>query len=149
MNKKHQGFTLVEIMIVVAIIALLSAIAVPNFLRARERSQATRILEELRTIEGAKDQYALENNVGRGGEAPWASLRQYLKPGTALESQTESPKDLIGNAITIGDVGVPPYVHADTIDAFKESVDKDTFWQHYVAGEGTTTEGTTEGEGEG
>ena len=61
LNKNRGGFTLVEIMIVVAIIALLAAIAVPNFLRARKRSQATRILEDLRMIDSAVDQYAIEN----------------------------------------------------------------------------------------
>ncbi len=48
LQTKHAGFTLVEIMIVVAIIALLAAIAVPGFLRARKRSQASRILNDLR-----------------------------------------------------------------------------------------------------
>ena len=62
LNKNRGGFTLVEIMIVVAIIALLAAIAVPNFLRARKRSQATRILEDLRLLDAASDQYALETN---------------------------------------------------------------------------------------
>ena len=57
---KRAGFTLVEIMIVVAIIALLAAIAVPGFLRARKRSQATKILNDLRMIDGAVDQYAIE-----------------------------------------------------------------------------------------
>ena len=61
-SSKHSGFTLVEIMIVVAIIALLASIAVPNFLRARKRSQATRILEDLRVLDNATDQYAIENN---------------------------------------------------------------------------------------
>ena len=66
LNKNRGGFTLVEIMIVVAIIALLAAIAVPNFLRARKRSQATRILEDLRIIDSAIDQYAIENNKSGG-----------------------------------------------------------------------------------
>ena len=48
LNKKRGGFTLVEIMIVVAIIALLAAIAVPGFLRARKRSQASRVVNDLR-----------------------------------------------------------------------------------------------------
>ena len=61
LHSRRSGFTLVEIMIVVAIIALLAAIAVPSFLRARKRSQATATLETLRMIDGAKDQYALEN----------------------------------------------------------------------------------------
>ena len=58
----QKGFTLVEIMIVVAIIALLAAIAVPGFMRARKRSQASRILNDLRIIDSAVDQYAIENN---------------------------------------------------------------------------------------
>src|SRR5438094_10524941 len=62
LNRKHAGFTLVEIMIVVAIIALLAAIAVPGFLRARKRSQASRILNDLRMIDAAVDQYAIETN---------------------------------------------------------------------------------------
>ena len=71
LNRKHAGFTLVEIMIVVAIIALLAAIAVPGFLRARKRSQASKILNDLRMIDAAVDQYAIETNrttgfVGRG-----------------------------------------------------------------------------------
>ena len=62
LNKRRGGFTLVEIMIVVAIIALLAAIAVPGFLRARKRSQASRIMNDLRMIDSAVDQYAIENN---------------------------------------------------------------------------------------
>jgi type II secretory pathway pseudopilin PulG len=50
-----------EIMIVVAIIRLLAAIAVPSFLRARMRAQASTVLNEARQLDGAKDQYALEN----------------------------------------------------------------------------------------
>ena len=55
-NRKHGGFTLVEIMIVVAIIAFLAAIAVPAFMRARKRSQATRVINDLRLIAAAVDQ---------------------------------------------------------------------------------------------
>ena len=65
LNKSRGGFTLVEIMIVVAIIALLAAIAVPGFLRARKRSQASRVVNDLRLIDSAVDQYAIENNRGR------------------------------------------------------------------------------------
>ena len=68
LQKNRSGFTLVEIMIVVAIIALLAAIAVPGFIRARKRSQATRILEDLRLIDAAVDQYAVETNK-KGGTA--------------------------------------------------------------------------------
>ena len=79
---RHSGFTLVEIMIVVAIIALLAAIAVPNFLRARKRSQATRILEDLRMIDSAIDQYAIETNKTTGATADWTDVKAYLKVGS-------------------------------------------------------------------
>ena len=63
---KRAGFTLVEIMIVVAIIALLAAIAVPGFLRARKRSQASKIINDLRLIDSAVDQYAIETTKKTG-----------------------------------------------------------------------------------
>jgi prepilin-type N-terminal cleavage/methylation domain-containing protein len=84
LNKNRGGFTLVEIMIVVAIIALLAAIAVPNFLRARKRSQATRILEDLRLIDSAIDQYAIETNKAGGAAVNWADVRRYLKINSQL-----------------------------------------------------------------
>ena len=62
----RQGFTLVEIMIVVAIIALLAAVGIPGFLRARKRSQASRIINDLRLIDGAVDAYAIENAKSTG-----------------------------------------------------------------------------------
>ncbi|MFA5342746.1 MAG: prepilin-type N-terminal cleavage/methylation domain-containing protein [Kiritimatiellia bacterium] len=61
-----KGFTLVEIMIVVAIIGLLAAIAIPSFMRARTTSQANACINNLRQIEAAKDQYALENGLTNG-----------------------------------------------------------------------------------
>ena len=58
-----KGFTLVEIMIVVAIIGLLAAIAIPSFMRARVTSQQNACINNLRQIEAAKDQYALEQGM--------------------------------------------------------------------------------------
>ena len=69
LTTKRAGFTLVEIMIVVAIIALLAAIAVPGFLRARKRSQASKILNDLRLIDAAVDQYAIETAKTTGASA--------------------------------------------------------------------------------
>jgi prepilin-type N-terminal cleavage/methylation domain-containing protein len=60
----RSAFTLVEIMIVVAIIGLLAAIAIPNFVRARENAQRTACLANLRSIEGAKGTWALEQRRG-------------------------------------------------------------------------------------
>ena len=82
----RRGFTLVEIMIVVAIIALLASIAVPNFLRARKRAQATRILEDLRLIDDATDEYAMENNKSTGSHPVFSDLKAYMKTGSVLYS---------------------------------------------------------------
>jgi prepilin-type N-terminal cleavage/methylation domain-containing protein len=95
LNKNRGGFTLVEIMIVVAIIALLAAIAVPNFLRARKRSQATRCLEDLRIIDSADDQYAIENNKSTGDTIAWTDVQNYLKTGSVLYDSAGT--DLFGN----------------------------------------------------
>jgi prepilin-type N-terminal cleavage/methylation domain-containing protein len=95
-SKSHRaGFTLVEIMIVVAIIALLAAIAVPNFLRARKRTQATRILEDLRVLEYALDRWSIEKNKTVGDIASLSDLRPYLKSETVLYN---TGIDLLGNA---------------------------------------------------
>lgn len=69
-----KGFTLVEIMIVVAIIGLLAAIAIPSFMRARTTSQANACINNLRQIEAAKDQYALEAGLSNGASVTFAEI---------------------------------------------------------------------------
>jgi type II secretory pathway pseudopilin PulG len=71
-------------MIVVAIIALLAAIAVPSFMRARKRAQATQALEDLRILDAAVQQYAIENNKMTGDPVSWNDLTPYVKAGTRL-----------------------------------------------------------------
>src|SRR5207342_112575 len=92
-SKKRGGFTLVEIMIVVAIIALLAAIAVPGFLRARKRSQASRIINDLRLIDSAVDQYAIETNKTTGAAVAVTDWTNYLKKNTNLWT---TGKDILG-----------------------------------------------------
>ena len=110
--KNSSAFTLVEIMIVVAIIALLAAIATPNFLRARKRSQASVILDDLRALDSAVDQYAIESNKTTGDPYVWSDLMPFLKRGSRMYS-VASPSgipDLVGNPIfSTGqvDVGTP------------------------------------------
>jgi prepilin-type N-terminal cleavage/methylation domain-containing protein len=102
-QRKRGGFTLVEIMIVVAIIALLAAIAIPNFLRARKRSEATRILEDLRMLDSATDQYAIDNGKTTGFNPTFTDLQGYVKTGTVLYS---TGADIFGDSYGGGGTGV-------------------------------------------
>jgi prepilin-type N-terminal cleavage/methylation domain-containing protein len=81
-TSRKSGFTLVEIMIVVAIIGLLAAIAIPNFVRARQVSQANACINNLRLIDGAKQQWALENKKASTDTPSDAELTPYLGRGT-------------------------------------------------------------------
>jgi prepilin-type N-terminal cleavage/methylation domain-containing protein len=126
-NKRRGGFTLVEIMIVVAIIALLAAIAVPGFLRARKRSQASRIINDLRLIDSAVDQYAIENNKSSGFSVPINEWTKYLKAGTNLYV---TGKDILGNAYTAVSVDTLPGVPVASKNALSDVVDN-TFWSPY------------------
>jgi prepilin-type N-terminal cleavage/methylation domain-containing protein len=73
-NRKAQGFTLVEIMIVVLIIGILLAIAVPNFINARTQSRLTSTLGNLKQIDTAKQQYAMQNGLITGAAVAQANL---------------------------------------------------------------------------
>lgn len=126
-NKRRGGFTLVEIMIVVAIIALLAAIAVPGFLRARKRSQASRIINDLRLIDSAVDQYAIENNKSSGQAVGVADWTKYLKAGTSLYT---SGADLLGAAYGGQTVDTLPKVSTSSYNALSD-VAPDPFWSPY------------------
>jgi prepilin-type N-terminal cleavage/methylation domain-containing protein len=127
LNKRRGGFTLVEIMIVVAIIALLAAIAVPGFLRARKRSQASRIINDLRLIDAAVDQYAIENNKATGYSVPIVEWTKYLKSGTNLYL---TGKDILGNSFGAVNVDSLPRVPASSYAALSDVADN-TFWSPY------------------
>ena len=84
---KKSGFTLVEIMIVVAIIGLLAAIAIPNFVHARTTSQMNACINNLRQIDGAKQQWALENKVNQTATPQASDIQPYLGRGSAGTSR--------------------------------------------------------------
>ncbi len=129
-STKRAGFTLVEIMIVVAIIALLAAIAVPGFLRARKRSQAGKILNDLRMIDSAVDQYAIENSKLTNQTVPVAAWTNYVKKDTALYS---TGKDLFGNDYGAQAVDVLPMVPSITYDTLSDVADSAFFSPYRVA----------------
>jgi prepilin-type N-terminal cleavage/methylation domain-containing protein len=124
LNRKHGGFTLVEIMIVVAIIALLASIAVPGFLRARKRSQATTVLNDLRLIDAAVDQYAIENNKKTNDVITPAMWTLYMKKNSTLYN---THADVFGNDYQSQTVDTLPKVPNATWLALSDVADTNFF----------------------
>jgi prepilin-type N-terminal cleavage/methylation domain-containing protein len=127
LSSRRTGFTLVEIMIVVAIIALLAAIAVPGFLRARKRSQASRIINDLRLIDSAVDQYAIETSRKSGDLVNVPDWTNYLKKDTNLYA---TGVDILGNTYGPQTVDLLPQVPTTSKDALSDVTDA-TFWSPY------------------
>ena len=100
--RKIKGFTLVEIMIVVLIIGILLAIAVPNFIKARDSSRAKTCVANLKQIESAKEQWAMENKKGASDTPTSTDLAE----SSAYMKKFQSCP--VSGTYTIGNVGTDP-----------------------------------------
>jgi prepilin-type N-terminal cleavage/methylation domain-containing protein len=116
-NNRKGGFTLVEIMIVVAIIGLLAAIAIPNFIKARTTAQTNACINNLRQIDSAAQQWALETH--QLGTVTYGSteITPYLGRGTGSLSSVVCPADPAKTFAT-------SYVTTDTATAPTCAIDK-------------------------
>ena len=98
LTRDNRGFTLVEIMIVVAIIGLLAALSIPAFVKARKQSQGRRILNNCRQMDSAINQWALETGQTDGNSIDTVASQTYLKT-------TWNTVDLPGNSYNLTVIG--------------------------------------------
>ena len=106
MNQSNKGFTLVEIMIVVVIIGLLAAMAIPAFQKVRSASQDKTVLNNARQISAAADQYYLENGVSTVTLGSLIGTANYVKALNLVANETYPSAYTQGVAITINGVAM-------------------------------------------
>src|SRR5271165_4024307 len=109
-HSRGAGFTLVEIMIVVAIIGLLAAIAIPNFVHARLQAQRSACINNLRQIDGAKQTWALENKAAQTATPQPADIQPYMGRGTggALPVCPADSSETFATSYSVSDLNTAP-----------------------------------------
>ena len=131
-SRRWKGFTLIEIMLVVAILALLASLAIPNYLRSRKRAQAVRMLDDLKAVDNAIDLYTAEYHKSGNEiitEADVDFLRRYLKERILLYQSL--PNDLFGNEIVLTDLNSPPRINTASYEALSDVAPLE-FWRPYT-----------------
>ena len=130
-ERRSCAFTLIEIMLVVAIIGLLATLAVPSYIRSRKRSQAVVILDSIRALDGAITQYTIEfGRLGTqaisGSDIP--SFLPYIKTDSPLYSSL--PNDLLGNPFTLTTLDGTPKLSDTTYMTLSDAAPL-SFWSPY------------------
>jgi prepilin-type N-terminal cleavage/methylation domain-containing protein len=92
-TSRKAGFTLVEIMIVVAIIGMLAAIAIPNFVKARTTAQKNACINNLRQLDGAVQEFALENKKAASDPVTLNDCKPYLRNSVVCPAGGTTPED--------------------------------------------------------
>jgi len=103
-TRSNKGFTLVEIMIVVVIIGLLAAMAIPAFQKVRQSSQDKAVLNNARQLSAASDQYYLENGVSTVNSSDLVGATNYVKVVNTVASETYPSTLTQGITITISGI---------------------------------------------
>ena len=127
LHQNRTGFTLVELMIVVAIIALLASIAAPSYMRSRKRGQAIRVLEDLRILDSALDQWAIDNHKSPGDIAAFSDLLPYIRTGSQLSQGSDSLGNSYGSTFSVDNLPKVPTPTYNTLSDVAPAL----FWSPY------------------
>jgi prepilin-type N-terminal cleavage/methylation domain-containing protein len=127
--RKTEGFTLVEVMIVMAIISLLASIAVPNYIRSRKRAQAAQVKADLRMLDDAIQFYVIEHGKSDTSMFAIGDLLPYTKAGSRLALSSGS--DIFGNAFVLNPPVQIPRINPTTYAALSD-VTPVGYWSPYL-----------------
>jgi prepilin-type N-terminal cleavage/methylation domain-containing protein len=105
-QRRVAGYTLVEILIVASIIGLLAMVGIPNFVRARETGQLNSVINNLRVIEGAKEQFAIEMRQTTGAECDMERIKPFIRGDGEI-------KQVVGETYQTNPIGMDATVDMD------------------------------------